>query len=391
MPAQKVELPEKWVTPEMIRWTREQVGLDVEQAAGLVKDLSAEKIHAWEAGEESPTLQDLESLAEIYDCPVGYFFLESAPPQEAPRLDYRGMSPEKLRHLSYESRRRLRQFIRLVDFASSLISLLGLDWKVSVSTESLEKPAGEIAARVVKHLDVTAEALSELSTDEEAFNLWRTKIEEQGVLVFSLRLDPGELRGASLWDYPKPPAILVNHADVESASGRTFTLLHEYAHLLVKQPGIVCDFRGHLDIGRVERFANQFAAEALVPRALFEDLLNREGLNSYREQWGNTVVDKLRKPFHSSHDVIRVLLEELSYAPEGSYREWRSSRDKDKPWGRGRSGGQSKAVRRRREFGTNFSRLLAHANQRSIVSKLDLADILDMKVEQAETFLESFR
>jgi transcriptional regulator with XRE-family HTH domain len=182
----------------MIRWTREQVGLDVEQAAGLVKDLSAEKIHAWEAGEESPTLQDLESLAEIYDCPVGYFFLESAPPQEAPRLDYRGMSPEKLRHLSYESRRRLRQFIRLVDFASSLISLLGLDWKVSVSTESLEKPAGEIAARVVKHLDVTAEALSELSTDEEAFNLWRTKIEEQGVLVFSLRLDPGELRGASL-------------------------------------------------------------------------------------------------------------------------------------------------------------------------------------------------
>ncbi len=388
---QAVQLPEKWATPEMLKWAREQVGLSIDQAANFVQELSPERLLAWESGKESPTLQDLETLGELYDCPVGYFFLELPPPQTPPRLDFRGMSLEKLSHLSYESRLQVRRFTRLVDYAVSLITVMGLDWKVSLSTETLEDAVDALVSRAVGRLGVTFETLSELATDEEAFDLWRTKIEKQGVFVFSLRLDPGELRGASLWGSTNPPAILVNRADVEAATGRTFTLLHEYAHLLVKRPGIVCDFRGQAALDTVERFANRFAARAIVPQSNFERLLAGKGLNVYRERWSDEILDQLRRPYHASRDVVSILLEELSYAPKGFYHQKRGTWDRRRPGGRGRGGGQPLATRKRREFGSNFPRLLDTANRRSAISKLDLAEILDMKVEQAEKFLEPFR
>lgn len=384
---QGVQLPEKWITHKMLTWARQQVGLSLDQAAKLRKGLSEEKIRFWESGEESASLHDLQVLGELYDCPVGYFFLPSPPQQEPSPLDFRGISPDKLTHLSYQSRLQLRRFERLADLASSLIASTGLAWGVSLSTRHLEESVDQVAARVVKELGIASEALSKLSTDDDAFELWRKAVEGQGIFVISLRLDPGELRGASLWVPPNPPAILVNHADVEAASGRRFTLFHEYAHLLEKHPGVVCDFRGDPGLADVEQFANRFAARAILPRSDFEHSLASQGLNVYREHWSNATLDKLRRPFHASRDVVRILLEELTYAPKGSYWQWRSTWDKRVPRGRGRRGGQTKALRKHRELGSNFIRLLAYADQRSAVSKLALAAVLDMKVEQAERFL----
>lgn len=374
----------------MLKWAREQIGLEVDQAANLVKGLSAEKIRAWESGEDVPTLEDLETLGELYDCPVGYFFLDSPPQEEAPILDYRGVAPEKLQNLSYESRRQLRRFTRLADLAASLIASIGLNWEVSLPDQGSVYPIEVSAAKVVETLGITYSELSNLPDDQSAHDLWRAKIEQQGVLVFSFRLDPGELRGASLRTPQGPPSILVNHADVEAASGRTFTLLHEYAHLLVRQPSMVCDFRGQPVLEEVEHFANRFAAEALVPRAEFESPLASEKLNGYKEHWSNPVIEHLRRPFHVSQDVIRVMLQELSYAPQNSYSQWRINVERRKPWGRSTRGGQTMQARRQRELGANFPRILSYAYRQSAISRLDLAGILDMKIERAEEFLAGF-
>jgi DNA-binding transcriptional regulator YiaG len=89
----KVELPERWVNPEVLKWARKRMGLSPEDLESIA-NISANDIRAWEGQGEPPTLANLEDLAEVYDCPVGYFFLDAPPDEEQP-LDLRGLSPDK--------------------------------------------------------------------------------------------------------------------------------------------------------------------------------------------------------------------------------------------------------------------------------------------------------
>ncbi|MGZ9034940.1 MAG: ImmA/IrrE family metallo-endopeptidase [Rhodospirillales bacterium] len=60
-----------------------------------------------------------------------------------------------------------------------------------------------------------------------------------GVLVFqATRVEMDEVRGFSIAE-PVLPVIVVNRKD--APSGRTFSLLHEFTHLLLRRSGI-CDF-----------------------------------------------------------------------------------------------------------------------------------------------------
>ena len=62
--------------------------------------------------------------------------------------------------------------------------------------------------------------------------------------------------------------------------------------------------------------------------------------------------------------------------------------DTRRPFGRGGGGGApTKQQLKRTELGLNVIRLLAIAQQQGTISKVDAADVLDMKVEDAQPFL----
>lgn len=71
-----------WANPLILRWARERLHLSHEEvvarASRLQKEayetFGVEELRAWEAGSADPALAHLETLAEIYFCPVGYFF-----------------------------------------------------------------------------------------------------------------------------------------------------------------------------------------------------------------------------------------------------------------------------------------------------------------------------
>jgi Zn-dependent peptidase ImmA (M78 family) len=182
--------------------------------------------------------------------------------------------------------------------------------------------------------------------------------------------------------------------DMEAATGRSFTLLHEWAHLLIKRPGLVCDFRGQAKGASVEHFANQFAAEILVPKSEFEVYLRHRDLYRKRPRWGDLLIDQIRRDFMVSRDVIAISLEEMDLAPRGFYRDKRASWDLLKPFYRGSKGekrGITKATRRFREIGRSVANLVSVAYSQGAISKLDLAELLNMKVEQAERFVSWVR
>lgn len=183
--------------------------------------------------------------------------------------------------------------------------------------------------------------------------------------------------------------------DMEAATGRSFTLLHEWAHLLIKHPGLVCDFRGQAKAASIERFANQFAAEILVPKKEFEIYLKQRDLFTKRSRWGDSTIDRIRNDFKVSRDVIAILLEEMDLAPGGFYLDKRASWDLRKPFFRGipgaRGKGRTKAARRLLEIGRPTANLMSVAYEKGAISKLALAEVLNMKVEQAERFVSWVR
>ncbi|MBI4200357.1 MAG: ImmA/IrrE family metallo-endopeptidase [Chloroflexi bacterium] len=390
----------RWVNPQMVVWARKQVGLNPQQASEHVAQkvkkakgvartaFSAEDLLAWETGAKDPHIEHLELLAEIYECPAGYFFLDTPPQQTTPRLDFRGLAPNKAERLTYETYQSLRRFQRLAEYAERLARELELAFPVQIAPASVATDVQAVVRRSLESLEVTQQLRASWTTDAKAFESWRLAIERQGILVFSLKLDPRDVRGASVAPGTGPPAILVNHADVEAATGRTFTLVHEYAHLVVKHSGLVCDFRGQRESSDIETFCNRFAAEAIVPRGRFRSLLRDKNLDRYRESWSDALLDKLREPFRASRDVVTILLQDLELAPPEFYRRRREVWEKRRPFGRGgRGGGQSLASRRLRELGSAFSKLLVKAERSGIISRLDVADLLDTNIQQADTFM----
>lgn len=377
--------PNKWATPAVLTQERERMGLEVTDAAREIGMPPAE-LRAWEEGEALPTLADLRRLADLYLCPVGYFFTDGRQIQEE-KLDFRGLDETK--NLSYESRKKLRRFVRLVETASDWQRRLGAPVETRLPSLPLRRPE-ETATELTAFLGVDWATRDTWRTEDEAFAGWRTAIEAQSVFVFSFALPTGEARGASAWREGDAPGILVNHSDAESATGRIFTLLHEFTHLLVRRAGVVCDFRGQQDI---ETFANRVAARTLAPLDRVRNHLSELGLDSPRSKWSDNALDAAREPFHASRDTLIIILEEIGLAEPGYYRRRRAARDKRKPFGRGIPGARrdTTPVRKFRELGARMSNLTLSAAESDSVSPLDIADVLDMPLSRLPEFAQVAR
>ena len=77
------------VHPELFTWARERARI---QPADLAHRFP--KLDAWEAGDVSPTLRQLEDYAAATHAPVGFFFLPRPPHEEVPLPDFRTIRDE---------------------------------------------------------------------------------------------------------------------------------------------------------------------------------------------------------------------------------------------------------------------------------------------------------
>jgi Zn-dependent peptidase ImmA (M78 family) len=101
-------------------------------------------------------------------------------------------------------------------------------------------------------------------------------MEARGILVFQAsRVDPDEVSGFAIAE-DRAPIVVVTRRRTPVAR-RTFSLIHEFAHLMVRQTG-VSDFDPDAarppEDQKVEIFCNRVAAATLLP----EDSFRREPL-----------------------------------------------------------------------------------------------------------------
>lgn len=386
---------ERWINPKVLRWARERLRMShkevEEEAEKLAKQfyepVTVKELKDWEAGVGEPTLAHLETLAEIYICPVGYFFMETEPEVKLP-LSFRGLSEEKENTISSVTLRTLYRFFELANWTVEFLRSTGIEWVVRIQRSEV-KPSpdqvDELAVKLRQRLGWTPRKRKELNHDDrKIFDWWRRTLEKLGIFCFEMTLDTKDVRGASLWDEGYP-FILVNRQDANA--GKLFTLLHEFSHLLSAEEGTVCDFRG-LHKGRnPEPFANRLAARILLLPNELADYLKRTNRYTPKEDWSDYLLDRIRKPFGVSRDVVAIYLEELKLAPKGFYerkrKEWEEKRTKF----RGRGGRPSKEKQKLRELGYSLTRLLSQATDKPVFPWLEVSLITGMKVEKTETFL----
>jgi Zn-dependent peptidase ImmA (M78 family) len=79
-------------------------------------------------------------------------------------------------------------------------------------------------------------------------------------------LDTNEFRGFAIYD-KFAPLIFINSKDTVSA--QTFTLIHEFVHLIIGESGVSLLDLNHTD-NEIELFCNELTAEILVPIKLLD-------------------------------------------------------------------------------------------------------------------------
>jgi len=263
------------IAPSVLRWAEERAQRDA--------DAYTKKFKAWDewiAGDERPTIKQVEEIARYSHLPFGVFFLDEPPKVELPIPDYRlgrtGDEDVPSQDLLEVIDLSLQRQAWFREYAAKL----GLG-PADVTRATTQDDPTAIATKVAAELEFTVIARAKIKTREAARNHLRRIFEARGGLaIFTSMvgndnhrlLDREEFRGFTLSD-EIVPLIFVNTHD-DSLGGQFFTFLHEYGHVVLRSTGISDEDQSVQGTG-VEAWCNAVANEVLVPAVDVHAQFNR--------------------------------------------------------------------------------------------------------------------
>tara|TARA_R110001606_G_C15360819_1_gene648503 strand:- start:573 stop:1709 length:1137 start_codon:yes stop_codon:yes gene_type:complete len=257
------------VTPRVVTWARERAGYSIEEASKAFSSIAE-----WEGGSASPTYPQLERMSDTFKVPIAVFFFPAPP--DLPEISE---SFRTLPNAEYEKLpRRIRHLVRKAKvFQMNLAELEGphnsAPNQILKHIDFLPNEPVRVMAKLVRDfLGISFDEQQAWSSNDIALSQWRIALQKAGISVFKDQFQQEGYSGFCLYD-SEYPLIYVNNTSTKSR--QIFTLFHELAHLLFKTSGvdsITDDYIARL-FGQqqaIEIKCNQFAAEFLLPDAVFE-------------------------------------------------------------------------------------------------------------------------
>ncbi len=331
------------VKPAVLQWARESAGYTVASAAGALK-IEEAVLGGWEAGDDAPSIPKLRQLAELYKRPLAVMYLPKPPMKFMPMRDFRrlpGTAMPTVPPAIVIEDRRARQRREL---AIELAADLGEPIPEFKAVASMDEDPEVVGTRIRELLGVTSEVQRGWRDAEghEALRRWRERIEAQGVLVFqSDKFSSEEASGFAIWE-PVAPVIVIARKSTPPRR-RTFSLLHEFAHLLLRASGLsdidlVSDVKRPAEEQRIEVFCNAVAAAALMPR---DEVLAQEAVRDHIKgvtEWTDVELTDIARAFGVSREAaLRRLLTfgrttpEFYQATRRRYlKEWEENRQRER-------------------------------------------------------------
>lgn len=301
------------INEEVLRWARDQAGYSEEEAARKLQ-VKPEGYSAWENPDDTlkPTFKQLRKIAKVFKRPVSVFYLAEPPEGFQVMRDFRRLPSDGIRFYSPSLRYEMELSQQRRQLALDLYNEFDIEVPEFKLKAQLSEDPEELGDRIRSGLGVKfSEQVKWQKQDHLGpFKAWRGAMENQGVLVFQMsRVEWDEVSGFALAE-AHLPIIEVNRKDVPNR--RTYSLLHEYVHLLLRLSGA-----SDLDVDatrppaeqRVEIFCNRAAAAALMPRDRVMGLPAIQTRGPHSEAWEDDEIHEHSRFFGVSREsFLRRLL-----------------------------------------------------------------------------------
>ncbi len=314
------------VKPEVLVWTRTSAGFSVPEAAHRLK-IDEDKLTSWEIGEDAPSIPQLRHLATLYKRPLAVFYLQQVPKDFQVIRDLRRLPGIGLRHFPANLQLEIRRAAQKRELALEMLADLGEAATTFGLRATLDEDPEEIGLRLRAALGVSDDIQSKWrdSDGRAAFNAWRDRIETAGVLVFQATQFTTEDASGFAIAEDRLPVVVVNRKDPPTR--RSFSLLHELAHLLLRVSGVSdldTDAARPPEDQAVEVYCNKVAAATLMPqRWLLED--DRVAVQGTRSTtWTDSEIADLARSFGVSREALLRRLLTFERTTEAFYRSKRS-------------------------------------------------------------------
>lgn len=308
-----------YANKDILKWSRETVGINPEQAARKLH-FNLDELIKIENGELPVSYSKLEKMAELYGRPLALFFFSRIPDEITPVKQFRTLPEIAFYEFDPNMYKLFRKALIMQINTAELNENKSIFTNVSIDVDNhnIKKSCDNIR----NFLGVSLGLQKKKNDISESLEIWREAINNIGISVFKDSFQNDSYSGFSIYD-DKFPIIFINNN--LSKNRQLFTLFHELAHILFKISGI--DIENDEEINKninnrvdrdIEQFCNRFAAEFLVPTEDF--VFEYQKLKSlYSEIDTANICAKLSKIYTVSKEVILRKLVDNKLVPINNY------------------------------------------------------------------------
>jgi Zn-dependent peptidase ImmA (M78 family) len=342
---------------------------------GILAKLPA--IETWET--KKPTLAAVKNLSKEVKRPIAFFLsCPNIKPESVggiDTLDTRTIKSEELDInykvvvLSEELQKKRKSYIYIAN--STGIDILP---KFLTFGESQQRA---VVDYIISTVYPSKERLSKLD-QRGLYEFLVSKIEDLNVLVFKIPTKDKSLRGVALY-HDILPIIGVASGDV--LSGQIFTVIHEFAHILLKSTMIHNEDTARYKHSRIESLCNEIAGKVLLQDSFISDDPLITKLLSGEITLDN--IADIASKYRISRDVVlirllraRILTEEQYTAFDEELTERRKNEPKEKTSG---GGSDTHLYTTINQLGNKYCRAVYEGYANNIISKSDLHYYLGRK------------
>ena len=292
------------VKKEIYEWAIKESQKDFGEIKAKFKN-----IEDWINQESEPSFRQLEELANYLKVPFGYMFLNRPPKTDVIESEFRSIG-NKIPNISKNLKYTIYDMSRKQDWISEYRKDNGWGRVGSDRFNMLNRNNHSKYAKEAKEfLNLDEFWYRNYNDNRIAYNFLREKVESKGIIVMQngivgsntrRKLDINEFRGFMLYD-EFAPLVFINTND--SQTGKIFTLVHEYIHILFEKEDVFidADLNGN---SKLENKINKITAEFLMPRLHIKNYWN-ERENKLSQ------IEVLGKLFNVSRLALAIRLKEL--------------------------------------------------------------------------------
>lgn len=377
MPKKSIEIE---VNLDVLKWLRESSSWTFEDISKRL-NTTVETVKEFESGKKKPTLRQLKELSKAFKRPLAAFLL-SEPKKEKPLpKDYR-MLPNKKNIFDKKTILSIRKARSLQSISKELSSNIKYETKPKIKKVKLSDNPETIAKRFRDIFKLNEEKQRKFKDTYKLFNYLRDMLENMNILVFQLSMPVEDARGFSLAD-DTPDIIVVNTKD--SIEARLFSLMHEFAHVLLGETVIDIPELSITVTDRTEKWCDEFASSFLLPKETARKIFEAERKNI------TGALKTLSRKYKVSKAMLLLKMFKLNYLSKTKYKEvldrYKPKEIQIKKKVERKGGGIPSDKRCITEVGNKFISLVANNFDKHFITYTDALNYLSIKSKSFDKVL----